>query len=393
MKERSILLGILLFLTIVNILILFWDTKKQQEIHTVTITTQKEYTLPASIKITIQNPPSGKNITGNSCNHLTIKYGNTPIPLRECQDITVLPGSSYTLDLSKDYDKFLQTGNYFITLKIHEQEYYGHFEITNPNWMQKLYRFFFYAPTYNAMAFILKHTNFSLWFSIILITLIIRIILLYPQHKMLVSQKKLQELQPKIEEIQTKYKWDYARIGMEMMELYKKHNVSPFGSCWLILIQMPILIVIYQVILYIEAPTNVYYLYSALKDYNPLSLETHFYGIDLMKIGWMQGMIIAIILGIIQYIQIKLSLYYTKRKNTTPPSLATNQEQNPFLANQEMLNKMMLYVFPAMIAVFSYSFFAAMSLYWGVSTLFTIIQQIIVNMLPTRKEVSSLHQK
>jgi YidC/Oxa1 family membrane protein insertase len=56
------------------------------------------------------------------------------------------------------------------------------------------------------MAFLLEITNYSLGWSIIIITIIIRLILLFPQHKMMLSQKKLQLLQPKIKEIQEKYK-------------------------------------------------------------------------------------------------------------------------------------------------------------------------------------------
>jgi len=56
------------------------------------------------------------------------------------------------------------------------------------------------------MAFLLEITNYSLGWAIIIITIIIRIILLYPQHKMMVSQAKMQKIQPKIKEIQNKHK-------------------------------------------------------------------------------------------------------------------------------------------------------------------------------------------
>jgi YidC/Oxa1 family membrane protein insertase len=56
------------------------------------------------------------------------------------------------------------------------------------------------------MAFLLEITSYSLGWSIIIITIILRLILLYPQHKMMVSQKKLQLIQPKIKDLQEKYK-------------------------------------------------------------------------------------------------------------------------------------------------------------------------------------------
>ncbi len=59
---------------------------------------------------------------------------------------------------------------------------------------------------YNTMIFLLELFTGSLGWAIIAITVLIRILLMYPQHKMMVSQKKLQAVQPKIKAIQEKYK-------------------------------------------------------------------------------------------------------------------------------------------------------------------------------------------
>jgi len=58
--------------------------------------------------------------------------------------------------------------------------------------------------------------------AIIGVTVIIRILLLFPQHKMMVSQRKMQAIQPKIKELQKKYKGNQQQMGMELMQLYKK---------------------------------------------------------------------------------------------------------------------------------------------------------------------------
>lgn len=99
------------------------------------------------------------------------------------------------------------------------------------------------------MIFLLELFAGSLGWAIIAITIIIRIVLMYPQHKMMVSQKKLQAIQPKIKEIQKKYKGKQQELGIKLMELYKKEKVNPMGSCGFLLIQMPILLVIYNIIL------------------------------------------------------------------------------------------------------------------------------------------------
>jgi YidC/Oxa1 family membrane protein insertase len=120
----------------------------------------------------------------------------------------------------------------------------------------------FYNPVYNL---------FALWFSYSLGIVSVGLLslslsssvsaLLIPQQKMLVSQRRMQVIQPKIKAIQEEHKGDQATIGMKMMELYKKEGVNPLGSCLPILIQIPILIVLYQVILNISNPGNLAHLY------------------------------------------------------------------------------------------------------------------------------------
>ena len=102
---------------------------------------------------------------------------------------------------------------------------------------------------------------------------------------MMVSQRKLQAVQPKIKALQEKHKKDHQKLGLEMMELYKKENVSPFGSCGFLLLQMPVLFVIYHVILQIQDPSNAYHLYSFLTNYNLGNISYDFFGMDLLASG------------------------------------------------------------------------------------------------------------
>lgn len=96
---------------------------------------------------------------------------------------------------------------------------------------------------------------------------------------MLVSQRRMQVIQPKIKAIQEEFKGDQAKIGMKMMELYKREGVNPLGSCLPILIQIPILIVLYQVILNISNPSNLAHLYHIdwLQNFKNVAISTHFF--------------------------------------------------------------------------------------------------------------------
>lgn len=232
------------------------------------------------------------------------------------------------------------------------------------------------------MAFLLEITNYSLWWAIILITIIIRVILLYPQHKMMISQARMQKIQPKIKEIQEKYKGNNQMLGVELMKLYKEEKVNPMGSCGLLLIQMPILIVIYNVIVGIQNSSNTYYLYSFLNDYNMGSISSNFYWVDLFGIWGLNGVILALIVWALQYIQVKLSLHFNQKNKPTWVVLEKKKEANDyssFMPDPDLLNKFMLYGMPIMIAFVTFTFFAWVGLYWWVGTLFMIFQQLFVN--------------
>ncbi|MDD5769814.1 MAG: YidC/Oxa1 family membrane protein insertase [Candidatus Gracilibacteria bacterium] len=382
MKDKIfnfLLLFLLIFLTI-NLF-----SKKETEnklLNTIIINTQSAYTIPASIKVDIKN----ETLTGftfNTCDNFSIKKDSNIIKYYKCENIVIKSGETYKLDFSKDFSKFEDIGKYFINLKKDNIDVISQFEIENRGFFGKFFVFFFYAPIYNLMAFLLEITSYSLGWAIIIITIIIRLILLIPQHKMMVSQRKMQVIQPKIKEIQEKHKGNHQMLGVELMKLYKDEKVNPMGSCGLLLIQMPILLVIYNVIVGIQDTSNIYYLYGFLGDYNMLNISSNFFGINLYGIGGISGIILAILVGILQFIQVKLSMMYTNQNNKkTGVVLEKKKDSNSyseFMPDPEMLNKFMLYGMPIMIAFVTYSFFAGVGLYWGIGTIFMIIQQLFVN--------------
>jgi len=98
---------------------------------------------------------------------------------------------------------------------------------------------------YKIMDALVKATGsrrgFSYWFAIILLTVILKIVTAPLTKAQFRSMKEMQTIAPKVKEIQEKHKGDQATIGQKTMELYKEHHINPFASCLPILIQMPIL--------------------------------------------------------------------------------------------------------------------------------------------------------
>ena len=211
--------------------------------------------------------------------------GSKKLPEGFCSQITLADRELAKLDYSKIYKEFSNPGEYLFQLQYDGRTYITQADVAYRGTIGKIFTGLFYAPVYNLLAFLIDLFQHSLGWAIIAITIILRIILLYPQHKMMVSQRKLQQIQPKIKQLQKEHKDDAQKMGMELMALYKKEKVNPLGSCGFLLIQMPILLVIYNIILNIKSPSNEFYLYSFLKDFHIESISFDFFGINLLAAG------------------------------------------------------------------------------------------------------------
>jgi len=84
--------------------------------------------------------------------------------------------------------------------------------------------------------------------AIIILTIIVKVILFPLTYKSMASQQKLSGLQPKLKELQDKYKDKPEILNKETMNLYKKEGINPLGGCLPLLLQMPILIAMYQLL-------------------------------------------------------------------------------------------------------------------------------------------------
>jgi membrane protein insertase Oxa1/YidC/SpoIIIJ len=124
-------------------------------------------------------------------------------------------------------------------------------------------------------------------------------------------------------------------------------------------------------------------LYSFLSNFSVLAIQTKFYFIDLISVGWWVGWILAIAVRAVQFTQIKLSMIFNKPvENKTWVVLEKKQwdtDYASFMPDQAVMNKFMLYGMPVMVWIFTFTFYIWVGIYWWISTTFMIIQQIVVN--------------
>lgn len=195
------------------------------------------------------------------------------------------------------------------------------------------------APIFKVLMWL--NGMFGNWgWSIIALTILIRIFLYPLTHKGMVSMQKIKEIAPKIKEVQEKYKGDPQRMNAAVMEMYKKHGANPLGGCLPLLLQIPVFFAIYRVLLNaVELQGAEWILWV-----NDLSRMDPYY-------------ILPILMGATMYFQQRIT-----PSNFTDPL-------------QEKIFKYL----PVVFTFFFFTFPAGLVLYWFVNNLFSIAQQYLVN--------------
>jgi YidC/Oxa1 family membrane protein insertase len=228
-----------------------------------------------------------------------------------------------------------------------------------------MFKTLFYIPLYNALIGFTALFGGSVGIAIIALTLVVKIILSPLSYLSIKSQIEQKKLQPLITELRKKYP-DKKEQSQKLMELYKEHKTNPFAGCFLILLQLPIIIGLYQVFLN-GGVINAEMLYGFIS--LPETINTVFLGIDMGS----KSIIFALIAGISQFFQMHWSPSMQKNKNEPKPD--TNDMQAMLAHNMQTSMK---YVLPVMIVVFAYAVPSAVALYWIISNLFMIIQEKLI---------------
>ncbi|HCE79277.1 MAG TPA: membrane protein insertase YidC, partial [Thermodesulfobacterium commune] len=201
------------------------------------------------------------------------------------------------------------------------------------------------------LLYVLKFTHqftHNFGWDIIIMTLLLRILFFPLNHISYKSMKKMQELQPVIQRLREKYKDDPQGLNREVMNLYRTQKINPFSGCLPILIQIPVFIAFYKVLLMaIELRHAPFMLWIT-----DLSAPERLY-IGNLVIPYLGGIpVLTILMGISMYLQQKL----------TPSS------PDPMQA------KIMLFM-PIFFTILFINFPSGLVLYWFVNNLLSIVQQ------------------
>lgn len=196
--------------------------------------------------------------------------------------------------------------------------------------LDEFYREYFSYKLLDALAAMTgKDRRYSYGLAVIMLTLLVRV-LLYPlNRKAYKSMRMLQKLQPEMQRLQKKYRNDPQRLNRELLELYRRHKVSPLSGCLPLLIQFPILIAVYWAVVYYKYQ----FLHASFLWIRSLARP------DFILFGLY---FVSLILS--QRLMSKLS----------PPA-------DP---QQQQTQQVFSWLFPIMVLLFFWSFPAAFILYW-----------------------------
>lgn len=225
-------------------------------------------------------------------------------------------------------------------------------------------------PLYNALIFLVwVMPGNSLGLAVIALTIVIKLILLPSSLKSTVAQKKLQDLQPQMEALKNKYKDDKQKQSKALMEFYSHHKVNPFSSCLPILLQLPILVIMYYVFRIGLDTSRFDLLYSFVP--RPETVNSHFLWLNLG--GFDPYYILPILTALTTF------AYSWQMKLSQPkPDKKKAKSTDPSAQMQRMLNQQMIFLMPVMTLIIALRLPAALPLYWVVSNLFMMFQQWLV---------------
>ncbi|MBI2856624.1 MAG: membrane protein insertase YidC [Chloroflexi bacterium] len=235
------------------------------------------------------------------------------------------------------------------------------------------------GPMINALVLLYKVLGSDFGLSILVFTVIIRLVTFPLTLRQIKMTRAMSQIQPQLREVQQKYANDRQKVSQETMRLYKEHGVNPLGCLGPMFIQMPIWIGLYQAIIQTlpANPESLIGLSQKLYAWLPLvnqaiPLDSSFLWLDLALPD--KTPVLPALVGVSMW---------AVQKMTMMPSADPRQSQT---------NQMMLWMMPLMLMFFSFSLPSGLSLYWVASNLIQMAVQYrmtgLGNLLPSTRKAA-----
>ena len=231
-----------------------------------------------------------------------------------------------------------------------------------------MFHTFIYQPLFNLLVFLYNVIpGHDVGIAIIALTFFTKLIFHPLTRKSFHYQKNMQALSPQLKKLKEQHKGKPDMLNQETMKLYKENGTSPLGGCLPVLIQLPLLIGLFQVFRAGFSQSALSELYSFVA--NPGNINPLFFGfLDLSR----SNTIVALFAAIAQFIQ-----------GYALPIIPLPEAQEGGDFSQQM-GKQMIYMAPVLTFIVSFSLPAALPFYWFFNTVFTALEVLYINKFVSR---------
>lgn len=236
--------------------------------------------------------------------------------------------------------------------------------------MKEFFSTILYDPLYNILVGLIDIIpGGDIGFAVIVLTIIVKFILFPLSASSIRTQIKMKEIDGDLKEIKEKYKDNREEMGKAMLELYRENKINPFAGIFLILVQLPVIIALYFVFARGGFPgVDPSILYSFVPE--PSVVSTNFLGfIDLASNN---NFLIALLAGVSQFFQTKFLMRHNEKE------LREKKDKTPMEEIAQKMQFQMKYVMPIFTFIFSFSLISVVGLYWFVSNIFAIGQELYI---------------
>lgn len=255
--------------------------------------------------------------------------------------------------------------------------------------------------------------------TLVLFTIITKAILLPLSVKQQKSMSKMQAIQPRLAELQKKYQYDKEKLNQETMKLYQSNKINPMGGCLPLLIQFPLLIGLYNIIrnpltyviqlgkhglpaiselIDVMTPMGLKISGNIINEIpiakfmsehfaavveklpslaNVQTIDFNFLGLDLSQTPSLNELSPLLLIPILAGLSTFLSSWLSQKMSGTPKPSSDNSTASTM--------QMMTYIFPFMTVFFAFSLPAGLGLYWIISNIVQLIQQVVLTQYFAKK--------
>ena|SRR3989344_5301715 len=217
----------------------------------------------------------------------------------------------------------------------------------------------------------------NLGFSIVLLTILIRTILIPAMLPSMKTMQKQRELQPELDKIRKKFKHDKKKQAEMQMELFKKHGLNPASGCLTQIAMIVVLIALYGVIRRFTGGTNIEeinsHLYLSFLNLDPVEqIQIRFLWLDLTKPD--PYYVLAVLSGVFQLFQSKMTQPYVEIGEKAAQKTPDKKDDIAYNIQEQML-----YTMPIMNFIIGVTLPAGVVLYILTTTIFSLVQTYFVS--------------